>query len=347
MPWPLQRGPCNEAVEHLLAAPVEKIALPRKVCLSCGHEFTKEDTVSTKPLLAPLAILLGALCSSTSGTAQALAPPDATSYAIGGIRLLGGGLLLLLWGVLRGSLPSLRTMPMRLLLPGAAGLVGFQLCFFQGCKLTGVAVCTIIAIGGTPPLAGALSWLVLGERVTRHWWIATAIALAGLVTLTASGKTEVNFDVTGIFLGVGAAASYAVNLVSTKSLVRNNDPTHIITAVLLLGGLVMLPLLCLQPLEWMLTPRGLLVVADLAILTTSLSFTLVLYGMQFTPVPIASTLCLAEPLGAALLGIFLLKEPVNALTLLGIALIVASMLVLIVPQLRQMRAVPHAPPSGS
>ncbi|ATD82077.1 MULTISPECIES: EamA family transporter [Desulfovibrio] len=61
--------------------------------------------MSLYSLKAPLAILCGAFCASTSGTAQALAPDGVTPIAVGAIRLLGGGLVLLLWGLISRNIP--------------------------------------------------------------------------------------------------------------------------------------------------------------------------------------------------------------------------------------------------
>ncbi|WP_354670047.1 EamA family transporter, partial [Turicimonas muris] len=51
-------------------------------------------------------------------------------------------------------------------------------------------------------------------------------------------------------------------------------------------------------------------------------------GVRHTKASVASTLGLAEPMGAACWGIFLLHEPYSAWTLLGIGLILVSILVL-------------------
>lgn len=281
--------------------------------------------------IGSLAILLGALCASTTGTAQALAPEGATPLAMGTIRMLGGGISLLLLGLFTRNLPKREGWPLVRTVLCALGLVGFQLCFFVAIKSIGVAVGTVVAVGSSPIAVGLFGWLALGEKPSHIWYTATAIAVAGLTALTFSGgSTEgMNFDLIGFALAVLAGSSYAVFLVGIKPLLKVHDSAHIMTVVFLIGGLAMTPILFNQSLAWVPTVHGVLVILDLGILTTAVAFTLILYGMKTTPVAVTSTLGLAEPLGAALLGIFLLNEPVTVPALLGMGLIFCSMVLLV------------------
>lgn len=280
--------------------------------------------------IGPLAILLGALCASTTGTAQALAPEGATPLAMGTIRMLGGGISLFLLGLLTRNLPRHEDWPPVRTVISALGLVGFQLCFFVAVKSIGVAVGTVVAVGFSPIAVGFFGWLALGERPARIWYAATALAVTGLTILTFSGGADgVRFDIGGVLLAMLAGSSYAVFLVGIKPLLKVHDSAQIMTVIFLLGGLCMSPILFTQSLDWVATVRGALVILDLGVMTTAVAFTLILYGMKTTPVAVTSTLGLAEPLGASLLGVFLLNEPVTAQALLGIGLLFGSMALLV------------------
>ena len=280
---------------------------------------------------APLAILCGAFCASTSGTAQALAPDGVTPLAVGAMRLLGGGLVLLLWGLLSRNTPRLAGWPKAHIITAAAGLTGYQLFFFEACKQVGVAVSTVVAIGGCPVVVGILGWFILKEKPVKAWYAGTLLALCGLVVLTlGTGNHALPCSsMLALALPLLAACSYAVFLVSVKPVLQQHDPVQIMTVIFLLGGIALAPLLWTQPLRWVLTPRGALVVANLAIVTTSLSFSLVLYGMKRTSAAMTSTLGLAEPVGAAMLGFMVLNEPCSQQTLLGLFCMLASMAFLI------------------
>lgn len=93
--------------------------------------------MSTPFARGPLLILLGALCFSTTGTVQALSPEGATPYVIGALRMLVGGLALLLWCAFRGELPRFWRWPMRCVVPSTLALLGFQFFFFWACSKPG------------------------------------------------------------------------------------------------------------------------------------------------------------------------------------------------------------------
>lgn len=296
--------------------------------------------MSKRPLFAgPAAILLGALCASTSGTAQALAPEGTTPLGIGCVRLLGGGLLMLCLSMMSGKFPNIGLLIHKgylwRLLCATAGLAGYQILFFQACLMSGVANTTVISIGASPIVVGLLGWLLLKERPDMGWFFATLLAIAGLSLLTFShGFTLAGNSPLGNLLALLAACSYGFYLVLLKPLVFVLPSSQVITIVLLIGGLALLPATPIHSFEWILSVRGACVAADLAVVTTSLSFSLVLWGMRTTSAAVASTLGLAEPFCAALLGIYLLHESVNLVALCGMGILFFSMMIIVLSEQR-------------
>ena len=85
----------------------------------------------------------------------------------------------------------------------------------------------------------------------------------------------------------------------------------------------------------MMTPKGLLCVGMLGVVNSALAFTLELIGFKHTPILIASTLTLGEPMGAAVIGIFVLNEPSTVASVTGILLLFVSILILVIgPELK-------------
>lgn len=282
-----------------------------------------------------LLIVAGALCFSTSGLTQAVAVADgATPLQISALRMLVGGLSLFVWCAWRGKLPSRQGWPWRSVALSAFGIMGYQLCFFTGVLYTGVAVGTVVAMGFTPLVTALLAWLFLHEKPLVAWYPATALAVVGLVLMHWSGGSATVSD--GLLFPLCAGACYAVYLVSCKPLMRHHDPETIMMVLFLLCGLCLLPLLCLEPIAWVFSLRGLLIVLHLGVVTAAIGYCLTLTGLQQTPAAVASTLGLAEPFCAALLGFFCLSEPVTSSGLAGMIFLLTSALLLIfLPQKRR------------
>ena len=138
---------------------------------------------SLSGMQGPVLILLGALCFCTTGYLQAVAPEGATPYVIGCVRMLIGGAALFAWCAVRGRLPRRDGWPKASLALCVLAILGFQLMFFNGVLLAGVAVGTVVSIGVTPLSAAFLAWTFLRERPRTAWYPATAMAVAGLVLI--------------------------------------------------------------------------------------------------------------------------------------------------------------------
>ena len=90
----------------------------------------------------------------TTGTAQAFAPPGATTLAIGAVRLAIGGVALLILAAIRGARFNFKSIPLGQTVLAAACIASYQLSFFGAVASTGVVIGTIVAIGSAPVLGG-------------------------------------------------------------------------------------------------------------------------------------------------------------------------------------------------
>lgn len=268
----------------------------------------------------PLCLILAALCFSTTGTAQALAPEGSHPLGIGALRMQVGALALWAWCHCRHCLPAaLPHWPLRWLLPAVLGLTGFQVFFFWGVQEVGVAVGTVTALGVSPIVAAILARVLLGEKPSRIWYPSTALALAGLVLLNLGGSQSMS--AAALALPLLAGICYGGYFVCAKPLGRMHAPEHIMLMVCTGSGLLLLPAHVCLPTAWLLEPAGLGVALYLGVVTSALAFSLTLAGLRRTPTAMAATLGLVEPLGAACWGIFLLHEPVGLQELSGMGLL--------------------------
>jgi drug/metabolite transporter, DME family len=277
-----------------------------------------------------LFVIAAATLWGTTGTSQALAPQGAGPLAIGTLRLLVGGAGLLAFAVWRGKRPDWRGWlrhRAKAILLAAACMAAYQVLFFSGVARTGVAVGTIVGIGSSPILAGVLAYLVRGERPGWKWVIATALAVAGGSLLASTGGS-LHVEPLGLLLAIGAGGVYATFTLVSKGLLEGSSSEMALAVIFCLGALFLLPLLLTQKMAWLLQPRGLAVALHLGLITVGVGYSLFWAGLRRVPVAMAATLTLAEPLTAGTLGVLVLGERLTLAAGLGIALILAGLVVL-------------------
>lgn len=276
-------------------------------------------------------VLLASLCFGTTGTAQALGPDGTHPLAVGAVRIaIGAALLLVVLRLRGGGLP--RRPDLGPLALAAIGVAAYQLCFFAGVREAGVAVGTVVALGSAPALAGALGWLVDGERPPAAWVAATALAIGGVALLAVAGGGAADggdVSVLGIGLALGAGASYAVFTLGSKRLLEAGRGFEAVMAWGFAGGALLLaPLLLLVDLRWLATAEGVGMALWLGAVATSVAYLLFGAGLQRLPPRDVTTLTLAEPVTATILSILVLAERPGIAAFAGIALVLVGMVVL-------------------
>jgi len=200
----------------------------------------------------------------------------------------------------------------------AVGMAAYQVTFFAGTRANGVAIGTIVTLGSAPLAAGLLEWLVRRRRPGRAWLIATALAVVGVVLLSG-GSGTVNLG--GLAQSATAGVSYALELVLMKIVLdRGWTSSDAVSWVMGLAAVFAVPILLAADVSWVATPRGATVALWLAVATVVVAYQLLAHGLGGLPAATVSTLTLAEPATATLLGLVVVGE---RLTLAGVGGIVA------------------------
>jgi DME family drug/metabolite transporter len=275
---------------------------------------------SSKALL----FLAGAcLCFGTSGTAQALGPDNSSPLVVGAARLLLGAIGL--FALIKFREP--KNLPRNLLWIGALAVALFQVTFFSGVRLTGVAMGTVIALGSAPAITAILNWLIYKKLPTIRWIFATCVTAAG-ITLLFLSKGEIKIDLAGVLLSLGAGASYASYALVSKELLNKGVTPNVVMSTLFIRGAVLtapLLLLLINDSAWFFKLDSLAMIFWLSCVSLTLAYFLYIRGLAQTSTSNAATITLIEPVTATFLAAVILREAITFGQWIGIVLVIAGL----------------------
>lgn len=272
-------------------------------------------------------ILLAAMLWGTTGTTQALAPETAHPIAIGATRLAVGGLFLLVIVLVAGKL-DFKKWPIKTTILASLSMALYQPLFFSAILMTGVAIGTVVTIGSAPIFSGIIEWVFLKKRPTAIWWVSTFLSILGCLLLLMN-QESVYLNPVGIVLAFGAGISFASYTLVSRELVEAYSPLSVVAVIFTLSALLLSPLLFVFDMSWVASVRGAAISLHLGIVATGIAYFLFAKGLSRVSSSTAVTLSLAEPLTAALLGVFVVGERLSVISWLGISFLLLGIGLLI------------------
>ena len=304
-----------------------------------------------------IAVIAAAVLWGTTGTAQALGPPQVSSVAVGFGRIVLGSIAL---GVVTlradaGGIALAIRLGWRYVLLAALATAVYQAAFFSAVTLTGVAVGTAVALGSAPIFTGLLARVATGERPERRWALATAAAVAGVVLVLAPWSASTTVSASGIALALTSGFTYGVYTVSAKRLLSLGAPI-LGTLVVSLGGGALLLCPAIIALGFaaqlhfapLLSGAGVAMLAWLGLGTMAGAYLLYAAGLRRVPASTVGSLALGEPLTASALALLVLGERPGMTTLVGAGLLLVGLVLLALPSpAAQSRLIPAPRSSAS
>ena len=278
---------------------------------------------------AAILLLLGALCFSTTGMFQSIAPEDASPWRVGEARMSVGCLCLFAWCFFSHKLPkNWKALPWKYIAVCTGCILAYSPLFFFSVKAVGVSTTAVVAIGVTPLWTAIIEKVVYGATPPIRWYVATFLALAGIVHMNAESFDTSSSSLLYSILPIAAGFVYAVLLVVTPKVMEHIPAETTMMIVMGIASVVMFPVIFLFPFDWIFTTKGAVVVVGIGLISVGLAFSLFMTGLKYTGSVIGATLGLAEPIGASIIGIVFLGEPVSKLQIGGLHLLFASIILL-------------------
>lgn len=199
----------------------------------------------------------------------------------------------------------------------------FPLLFVAAERLPGGVAATL---GATQPLVVAVLAVTLLREppsAARFAWGVAGVAGVGLVVIGPAAS----FDAMGIAAGIAGAASMALGVTLTKRWGRpaGVGPTAFAGWQLTAGGLFLLPVtFAVEGAPPAIDGPAALGYLWLGLVGGLLAYALWFRGVTTAPVTSIAVLTLLSPVVAALLGVALLGQTLNAVQLIGFALALAA-----------------------
>jgi drug/metabolite transporter (DMT)-like permease len=178
----------------------------------------------------------------------------------------------------------------------------------------------------------ALSPLLLGERLRRREVLGGGLALLGAVVVVLNGVPGVTHGLAphwrGDLLLVLAGVAYGAYTLLGRAVLARHSPLRVTARSMVWGAVVMLPLAVA---EWLGGARPILTTTAvagglyLAVVITAFGYLLWNWVLTRVSAPQAAIFLTIQPVGGALLGIVLLREPLTVFTVTGATLIVLGL----------------------
>ncbi len=252
------------------------------------------------------------------------APPVVTGF----YRMLFASAAMAAWTLVATRGPRTRLPPRSALFALASGVCfGTDLAMWNtSLVLTSVATATLL-VNTTPIHVGLYARLVLGERLSPRFVAGAGLALGGAALLLGLSRHDLE-QTEGALLALAAALFYAGYLLFMKSARSRGDaaPAFLLSNLGATAALGLCALADGEPMSGFPAASWAAMAASAAVSQLGGVFAIV-WALGYLPTTVASVGLLAQPVCTALLGWWILGEPLSrpqaaggAAVLLGIAL---------------------------
>lgn len=203
---------------------------------------------------------------------------------------------------------------------GIISLTFFSVCYFRSILELGASV-SVVLLYTSPIFVLFFSIILFAESLSVSKIIAIIFALAGCVLVTGLGFSSQAISARGLLIGLCAGLGYALYSIFSRYALEKYDLLTVTFYTFVFSAVTLLPFGDVGAVVQNMSGRSFLLFLGVAFFCTVLPYILYTFGLSGLETSLAAIIVTVEPLVGCLVGIFLWKEPMSYVKVVGILLI--------------------------
>jgi len=209
---------------------------------------------------------------------------------------------------------------------GVVSLTFFSLCYFSTILESGASI-AVILLYTSPIFILLLSAILFKEKITKIKLFALILTFVGCIFVTGIGG-ENHLSAKGLFIGLCAGFGYALYSIFSRFALKKYKPLTVTFYTFVFSSISLLPFCIVVEICSSFSEKSLLFLIGIALVCTVLPYIFYTFGLSGLETGKAAILVTVEPLVGSLIGIFVWKETLDMLKLIGIIMIFIAVILI-------------------
>ena len=212
---------------------------------------------------------------------------------------------------------------------GICSIAFFNVCYFKAIELTGLSIAAVL-LYTAPAMVVVMSCIFFREKMNVRKIIALLLAFGGCIFTTGIIGKESNVTWLGLLIGLGSGFGYALYSIFGTAATKKYNSYTISLYTFVFAAASLLPLCRLNDVAAIVVTNKDIIIPSVCLSTVSTIIPFVCYtkGLKEMEAGKASIMAFIEPLVATLCGIAVFHEKIALTSVIGIAMIFISVVIL-------------------
>lgn len=209
---------------------------------------------------------------------------------------------------------------------GVVSLTFFSLCYFSTILESGASI-AVILLYTSPIFILLLSAILFKEKITKIKLFALILTFVGCIFVTGIGG-ENHLSAKGLFIGLCAGFGYALYSIFSRFALKKYKPLTVTFYTFVFSSISLIPFCNVVEICLSFSEKSLLFLIGIALVCTVLPYIFYTFGLSGLETGKAAILVTVEPLIGSLIGIFIWKENIDVVKLVGIVMIFIAVILI-------------------